>query len=309
MKKIALMSTFCDTDQKIEILQKNIHILKNIGIDVLVLSPIELPLELINSCDHFFRTKNNPVLDWPVKSIFMWKEYNVNDKVIRMSKTFSDYGWAGIYQVKILSEIGLAMGYDKFYHMIYDLKIDDNVIEGINSDRTFSVYPSKRDDTIWGVGLHYMIFDKEKMKEFISHISLESYLSNSDWDAFVWLHELNKVFPYKIESTPVEDEIFYYDGIDLFNFSDSEKVKFFIESDDENPKNIKIFFYHIDPQINVELYIEDEQYNESIVPFSIIDLGFNKFNIKNVHIKFDEIIYDFTQKIRDIKHSTIECYD
>ena len=47
MKKIALISSYCDTEKKIEILKNNILILKKIGIDTLVISPITLTSEII----------------------------------------------------------------------------------------------------------------------------------------------------------------------------------------------------------------------------------------------------------------------
>ena len=37
MKKIALISSFCDNDQKIEVLQKNIKIIKNLNIDIILI--------------------------------------------------------------------------------------------------------------------------------------------------------------------------------------------------------------------------------------------------------------------------------
>jgi hypothetical protein len=43
MKKVALIGSYCDTHEKIEVLNKNINIVKNLGVDVIVISPIFLP--------------------------------------------------------------------------------------------------------------------------------------------------------------------------------------------------------------------------------------------------------------------------
>ena len=40
MKKIVLISTYCDTIEKIEILKENIIKIKSFGLDVLVISPL-----------------------------------------------------------------------------------------------------------------------------------------------------------------------------------------------------------------------------------------------------------------------------
>ena len=65
MKKIALISTFCDTDEKIYTLINNIKKLKEVGLDTLVISPIKLPSRIIEISDFVFFTKENPVFNWP----------------------------------------------------------------------------------------------------------------------------------------------------------------------------------------------------------------------------------------------------
>ena len=70
MKKVALISTYCDNQEKIDVLLKNINIVKSYGLDVIVISPIVLPENIQKQCDYFFLTKDNPVLEWPKKAIF-----------------------------------------------------------------------------------------------------------------------------------------------------------------------------------------------------------------------------------------------
>ena len=61
MKKIALISTFCDTEEKQNILRENILKIKNLGIDVMAVSPIEIPHDIVSLCDFFFFTKENKI--------------------------------------------------------------------------------------------------------------------------------------------------------------------------------------------------------------------------------------------------------
>jgi len=70
MKKIALISSFCDTQDKLNVLKKNIETLKKNDLDVLLMSPIHLPENIQSMCDYYFQTKDNPVYDWPTKAIF-----------------------------------------------------------------------------------------------------------------------------------------------------------------------------------------------------------------------------------------------
>lgn len=305
MKKVALISTFCDNQEKLDILERNIKIVKSHNIDVIVISPFYLPQNIVESCDYFFLTKDNMVFQWPERAMFYWSIVCYHNKSYKLSTTYADYGFAGLYQVKQLSEVALNLGYDQFYHMIYDLKIDDNVISGFYSDKSCSVYPSKRDDLIWAVGLHYMIFDRENLKNFISYISKENYLKIKGCDALAWLHKHQELVNYVIEPIPVEDEIYYYSNYDFLNSSPIKNLKIFIEKNDETLETIKLFFYDNEDGKELRLIINGEETVHMVNNCDIIDLGFNKLTPKEVKIEFNSITYDLTQIIHKIRHNVI----
>ena len=79
-KKIALISTFCDTPEKIKILSTNIKKIKSLGVDVMAISPsfISLPEEITSECDYFFYTKDNPLLGWPERMYTHWYEMPID---------------------------------------------------------------------------------------------------------------------------------------------------------------------------------------------------------------------------------------
>jgi hypothetical protein len=304
-KKVALISSFCDNQEKIDVLEKNIKIFKSHNLDVIVISPFNLPEYLTKQCDYFLITKDNPILDWPTRSMYAWKGFNVNGGKYVIAKTYPDYGFAGLTQIKQLSQLALGLDYNQFYHMIYDIKVDENVIEGFYSNRTNSVYPSKRKEEVWAVGLHYLIFNRENLKNFISHINLETYLGVKHGDAFRVLHTLQDKLNYVIEETPVEDEIYYYENVDFFNYSPIEEIKFFIENDDENPSSIKILFYDVVGEKEIKVKIGETEAIHTVSSLYLIDLGFNKFNLQTVTIEVDGTNYDITGIIKEIKHSTL----
>ena len=304
-KKVALISSFCNNQEKIDVLEKNIKIIKSHNLDVIVISPFNLPEYLTKQCDYFLITKDNPILDWPTRSTYFWRDFSFNGIKYSITKTFPDYGFAGLTQIKQSSQIALGLDYTQFYHIIYDIKIDENVIEGFYSNRVNNVYPSKRNDDIWAVGLHYLIFNKENLKNFISHINLETYLGVENGDAFAVLHSLQNKLNYVVEKTPIEDEIFYYQNFDFFNFSPIEGIKFFIENDDVKLGSIKILFYHVVGEKEIKVKIGETETIHTISNFYLIDLGFNKFNLQPVTIEVDNINYDITEMITKIKHSCL----
>ena len=58
-KKLAIISSFCNDEEKIKVLYENLLKLKEIGIDTLVLGPNFLPLppKITELTDYFFYTK------------------------------------------------------------------------------------------------------------------------------------------------------------------------------------------------------------------------------------------------------------
>ena len=305
MKKVALISTFCDTPKKLEVLERNIDNVRICGLDVIVISPFFLPENIQKKCDYFFLMKDNPVLEWPTKAMLAWRELSLNDKLIKISRTYADYGWAGLFQVKKLSEIALSLDYDYFYHMIYDLKFDENVVEGLLSERKCDIYSSKRDDTTWEVGLHFMIFNRENLQKFIPHITLQNYLDSNKKDVFDWLNSIINVFPYNIVRKPVEDEIYYYEGKDFFNSSPIEDLKFFVDKNDKEPTTVKLLFYDIYEPKNILLTIGKNKYQYDIIGNSLFDLGFHKDNTPYVSIEYNGVNYEITKIIEKIKHNTL----
>jgi hypothetical protein len=135
MKKIALISTFCDTEEKQNILKENIIKIKSLGIDVMAISPIEIPYDITKLCDFFFYTKENPLLGWPERAHTQWYRMPISEnRITEIHRAFYDYGWAALYQTKKLSQLALTFDYDIFYHLIYDLEIDDIIKSELKSN-------------------------------------------------------------------------------------------------------------------------------------------------------------------------------
>ena len=117
MKKLALISTYCDTEEKKEVLVQNLIELRSLGVDTLVLSPIPLGGDIFEYCDFLFYTKENPILNWPERSYSHWHKQELKTKSTVLHSFSIDYGWAALYQAKKLSQIGLSYDYDIYYHM------------------------------------------------------------------------------------------------------------------------------------------------------------------------------------------------
>jgi hypothetical protein len=305
MKKIALISSFCNDENKINVLISNIKKLKEMNFDILLLSPIHLETEVIKYCDYYFFTKDNPVYNWPFRGWNFWRTFYLDEKHIKISKTVSDYGWASLNQIKQLNAIALNLDYDYYYHLIYDLKIDEGNTKYFLQPNDRLVFPSKRGETIWNVGLHLMVFNKNYLKIFNDHISEESYNSiQFNESVFDWLYKIVNIIPLKVAESAVEDEIYLYENEDIFNYSTENRFKFFIDKNDKTLEPIKILFYDVRDEL--KLLLPQNNRIEFINRDCIIELGFNKLDMKQVFIQVEDKITDITELILEVKHNTLE---
>ena len=301
--KIVLISSYCDTKEKINVLINTIKTIKSYNLDVMVNSPLPLPSDVINMCDFYVQTKENPLLYWPEKSVMSWVKHMDKDNEIVIKRSVIDYGWAALYQTKKLSEYALTYDYDRYYHIIYDTEIDDTVVSTFLSDKKCNFYPFHEHK----VSLHLIALDRENLLKFSNLITFDSYLK---FNCIVenWLYDtlIKSDMNYKIELEKIDDLILFHKDENLFNYSDINGLVFFIVKDVVNNDEVCLYFYNNKEKINVLINVDGVETSYDILNKDIINLGFKPYNIKNVLISYDGISSDITEKIKNIIHNVIE---
>jgi hypothetical protein len=322
MKKIVLISTFCDTEEKIIVLKENLLTLKKIGLDTLVISPLMLPHEIIEISDFVFFTKENPILRWPERGFTFWKTHYSVDGWMTMHRNVAEYGWAGLYQIKKMSQIALTYDYDIFYHIIYDLEIDHYIIDTIESNEINLVHPRvnpNNSDDLWETTLHFMVFDRDTMKKIVNLIVLEDYLKEdgvAEGQALKW----TKLFPIKISETPVRDKIYYWKDKGFFDYSLNSDYKLFFnkatrtdiwltENDEKHLKsvdsNLRIYVYDIKQEQNFKIEIDGIVYEKVLNDNKIIEIEVDSTMVKNIKITDNQGDYDYSSIFNDIDRNVI----
>ena len=301
--KIVLISSYCDTKEKIDILINTIKTVKSYNLDVMVNSPLPLPSDVINMCDFYVQTKENPLLYWPEKSVMSWVRNTDKDKEIVIKRALIDYGWAALYQTKKLSEYALTYDYDRYYHIIYDTEIDDTVVSTFLSDKKCNFYPFHEHK----VSLHLIVLDRENLLKFSNLITFDSYLK---FNCIVenWLYDtiVNSNMNYKIELEKIDDLILFHKDENLFDYSDINGLVFFIVKDVVNNDEVCLYFYNNKEKINVLINVDGVEASYNISNRDIINLGFKPYNLKNVLISYNGIVSDITEKIKNITQNVIE---
>lgn len=322
MRKIALISTYCDTNEKIEILKDNISILKKIGIDTMVISPIVLPQDIIELSDFVFFTKENPLLIWPERDFTFWKTIPYNDTFIKMHRNIADYGWAALNQVKRLTQIALDYDYDIFYHVIYDLEIDETVKNELTSNDVNFIHPRvnpNNPNEIWEATLHFMSFNREIMNKVLDKIDLNTYLNSNgvaEGQALKWTKEL----PISIKKTPIKDKVYYWEDYDFFDYSKTPEYKLFLGKNDNSEiwrgepqmmsildARFRLVFYDIKESKNITIKYNSSEYSFWLDKNSYIELDENSNNIDTLIIDNIDYTDEYKNIIKNISYP--ERYD
>ena len=305
MKTIVLISSFCDDQLKIDVLYKNIQKYNDLGFDTLLISPFSLPDYVVNSVSYFIKTKDNVVFKWPLRSMIFWVDKNIDGIWYRFNSCTPDYGFAGLYQIKQMSQIAISLGYEKFIHTIYDTILTDEVIQEFYKDHECTVYPSKRKNDVWPVGLHLLIFNKENMSKLIDATTIESYLNYTDCDAFQWIHKQVNDLNFNIGEIPVEDEIVYKPILSFYDTSNFTEYSLFILNNVEFNHPIKIFIYNI-KDINLLTVIINSHEIINITQNGVIELNKTIDQLKSVKIVYGDHIQEIIDDIKNVTYNNID---
>ena len=325
-KKLAIISSFCNDEEKIKVLYENLLKLKEIGIDTLVLGPNFLPLppKITELTDYFFYTKENPLLKPPIRSYSHWREYKHPEKqvdqILHLKETHNDYGWAALWQTKKLLQIGLTLDYDIFYHLVYDTNVDEVVKEGILGNETNIVYRLENRYTgdIWDTTLLFFILDRETATKVEKEITLEEYLSTNgvaEGEVQKWM----KKFNLKNSDKTVQDMIFFFEDYDFFNHSPYPEFKMYLSkhglkrdkkvnegyeaieghTDASYPTlltdNLRIAFYDIKFPLELTIIINGVKYLVSPQEKEFIEFSISSYDINSIKFEFNKKAIDFTE--------------
>ena len=303
MKKLALISTFCNTQEKIDTLKNNLIKLKKLNVDTLIFTPNNLlPSKIIELSTHCIITNENPILDTNMRTQLIFKKPASKHK-IRHTFVLKDYGWASLNQQKRLFSYGSQLEYDIFYPMHYDLEITSEIESIINSNVTnffFGNNKKGKRSKIKGVAgfavaCIFGILDKVNCKIIESEITLKKYLKYISAEKFYEAIQQKMNLP--IHDYITTDSIFNNVGIDRFNISPTNKLSMFIDNSfnfRENNKEVGIHFYEIGKSCQVVIgdkiiTIDKEQIiftNEPtiIVDGYVVNTIFEKFPLREIKI-------------------------
>lgn len=300
-KKLFLISSFCDSEEKIKILYENLKIIKNMGHDSLLLSPIGLPEKIIRLCDFYFQTKENPVSTIEEKTYIHWNQINDN---YRLERFFPDYGWAALYQNKKLSQIGITLDYDIYYHIIYDTKFNEGLIKQINSNVVNEYYSNlSTNGDVNEFSLHFIPLNKELLISFEQFLNKSEYNKTHDLIHDYMLKWVNKERINK-NNFIIEEHINFYNSINFFSIYDGPEVNIFFERLELNQQTNKILCYDIKTD-DIKIIINDNIVFNNFSEKEPLDTNMFTSEINKIIVSINGIDYDCTDNYSKIGRTKI----
>ena len=266
MKKLALISTYCNTKEKQEILKNNIKNFQELGVDTLLFSPKGLlPQDIINLSNHCILTEENPIpsLGERVQYIYRYPKSKFN---LRHTLIYLDYGWASLNQIKKLLYYGTSLDYDLYYPTIYDLNFTPEIKNIIEINETNHFFSNKRPDGgFYKCGAIFGVFNKNYCNQILSQITFDRYQNYSSAEEYY--QDIQKELNLPIHNYIAEDLIFERQSPPYYNISNTEQLKVFIDTScfhsdlynlKKGYKEVGIHFYDVKTPTKVKIQTQNK---------------------------------------------------
>ena len=300
-KKIFCITAYCNTQEKIEALHKNILFLKKYKYPILLHSYLKVPDHISSLVDYLIVDKDNPVIHRGIKALWWYIKYDT----FQLNKMWNDSSWTAINQIQQISSFLSNKDFDYHIFLNYDLimspdKFQERLIH-LNNSFAGSSLAGDLDRT----SLIYFILNKDDLKFMSENLSLDDYLSIKDGRmAEDYFH--SKIMERNIE---FDKNIRFSDSIqgffgnvpqgEIFNYL-NKKTNDFSLFFDQNC----IILYNIKLDCDIEIIIDNKLKHiielKANVPYflNLLD-SFKSFNIKYNNI--NEVIEYPEDSDHDIK--------
>ena len=262
-----LITSYCDTDQKVEILNECIDNLRKISSNDICLHA-HYPLnEIQKKVNHYIYDSSNPVLKYPEKYITWWRTYF--DFTLNIYK--DDYGYAVLQQWKRGFDF-LKNLYDNIIIINYDVIITKNLLTDIESKSNLNGcnFLHENSNTITpllSINTKSNIFD---------NISIEKYKSVNGFAENFTEYLYRDSNCYRFNFNEYKDD--YYTMLDfegITKFKDNKLTQHYSPYDSlnfgdfdiflgEKDNILNVFFYNISRELDVKIYYDDIIFNEKI---------------------------------------------
>jgi len=317
MKECFLIASYCDTQDKLNVLCETVENLKKHNIDICIYATFPLPSSIQKSVEYYIYDSDNAIVN---RKVYIYKA--------TIHRTLSvendDYGLAVLHQFK-RGSLFLSKMYDTVHFVNYDAGFTDNFFKEnsrylIDNNGVF-YYKN-------GLVPYFFSVKPNNILEFFDKINLENYLSmRSDWVMEEYLDQLISNEQYnivKITSESVMDatnnliegfDLYQKISLNLFYILKFDAFRIFIGQ--RMVQNLpfglfEILIYNISENISIEINIGDESitcFKKGGVASNLIQgdvVGNMNFESFETHLTYDNFVSLYEKNEASIKINNIE---
>lgn len=300
MKTCFLITTYCNTDVKVNSLRDTLDRIRKHGYDVVLYNHYPIPNDIQNDVNFSIYDKSNPVL-WDMGSRSMIHWTRIQNSPYNITRIMPDYGYAVAQQWKRGINFVYNMGYDRIYLINYDTKFSDEFFEKVQihleDNKCFAIE--------YGVSSIYLAFFGVNLsKDFVerfNQVNLSHYIQTVGWGIVEgYMYSLisdyiSKIYKFSdFSNNDITTDIVIANIENLYNnteYSVSAGIEKFVFGDKTPSYNkLVVLFFDIrmDIKFNVEydgcnileMYIKKENY------YMYIHIPLNRSSIDYTKLKF-----------------------
>jgi hypothetical protein len=288
MNSIALIQSHCNSEEKIEILKKNIKKINNLGIDILLFSHIELPLEITNSVKYYLYDSSNPILWNERRHVYWWA-----NNIYKLESEVPDYGWTVFNQIIKSFNFLRSEDYNFFYIICYDLIINEFVEDIIINNRIGKykhIKPKnvnevgKLVDVVFDTSLIFLSLSKEQLSIIVDDLSCYEYVQHPEWTAEKYLEIILDRNNLNINNIGQVSDLIH-ESAGVFDDSFDKRYEIFVDTQNKN----KLRYIKKDKKYE-HVFIINEQQN--IIDEDVKFIFFNYDYIEKFGVLIDGVFQD-----------------
>ncbi len=269
MRECFLITTYCDTAEKITVLKDTLNSLEKYNLDVCIHAHYPLPIDIQQNVQYYIYDKSNPILPLDRRSIIMWrKHHNHQLNILKF-----DYGYTVASQWKLGLLFLENINYDIVHILNYDTVITDEIIINSKKIKDYSgVFYLNAEENL------NLLFATVRPSDYLlEDISMEDYIGMDEyWYAEKYLYDKLKGNNLYLTDN-IEDKLrhqkneFHQFDLDKCSIHAGQKINW-INGEKIYTNKFSFMLYNINTIIDLKIFIDDNLYlHESINEFRLID--------------------------------------
>jgi len=299
MKECFVITTYCDTQAKIDVLNATIDNIKQFGKDIMIHSHLLLSVDIQNKVNHYISSENF-IIDNKAKVSF----YFTSKDNYKMYNYKTNYNYTVLKQYNESVSYLFSFDYDVLHFLNYDSNITSDIYETSKKYcKNKSVFYQNFFIKKKHVTASWFSLNKKDKEFFINITSMNEYLKSSDYAIEIYLgNQIRKIDSKFIELENYDNKSLYkneisFDGGDYEETYHSEvsvasrdfnlffkKNGYFIFGGYFN-RTLAFLFHTITKKLDIEIKVNVKIFNITVDnEIFFMDTG---VNIEN--LKYDEV--------------------